>query len=135
MTKKSILITGCSSGIGYDAAHGLAERGWRVFATCRAETDCERLRSEGLESFTLNYEDSDSISAALAEVLKRTGGTLDAVYNNGAFALPSLWRLRGPLLRSRPPFAGSGMPPGCPGGDRTRTALGRAHTAASARLA
>ncbi|WP_298680277.1 SDR family NAD(P)-dependent oxidoreductase [uncultured Lentibacter sp.] len=85
---KSILITGCSSGLGYDAAHGLAKRGWRVFATCRKEADCARLRDEGLESFVLDYADSASIDAALAEVLARTGGTLEALYNNGAFALP-----------------------------------------------
>lgn len=85
---RSILITGCSSGIGYDAAHGLAKRGWRVFATCRAEADCERLRREGLESFRLDYDDEESIAAAVAEVVTRTGGTLDALFNNGAFACP-----------------------------------------------
>jgi NAD(P)-dependent dehydrogenase (short-subunit alcohol dehydrogenase family) len=87
-SKKSILITGCSSGIGYDAAHGLTARGWRVFATCRKETDCTRLRHEGLESFVLDYADEASVSAALAEVLNATGGTLDALFNNGAYALP-----------------------------------------------
>ena len=86
--KKSILITGCSSGIGYDAAHGLAARGWRVFATCRKETDCARLRQEGLESFVLDYADETSVSTALAQVLDATGGTLDALFNNGAYALP-----------------------------------------------
>ena len=86
MAQKSILITGCSSGIGYDAAHGLHRLGWRVFATCRAEADCERLRGEGLESFALDYNDPKSIETALAEVLERTGGTLDALYNNGAYA-------------------------------------------------
>ena len=85
---KTILITGCSSGLGYDAAHGLAARGWRVFATCRKAQDCERLRSEGLESFQLDYASSESINVAVAEVLSRTGGTLDALYNNGAFAMP-----------------------------------------------
>lgn len=88
MSGKTILITGCSSGIGYDAAHGLAKRGWRVFATCRSEDDCERLRSEGLESFRLDYDDEASIETAVAETLKRTGGTLDAVFNNGAYAIP-----------------------------------------------
>ena len=87
-SKKSILITGCSSGIGYDAAHGLTARGWRVFATCRKETDCIRLRHEGLERFVLDYADEASVSAALAEVLNATGGTLDALFNNGAYALP-----------------------------------------------
>jgi NAD(P)-dependent dehydrogenase (short-subunit alcohol dehydrogenase family) len=85
---RTILITGCSSGIGHDAAHGLAARGWRVFATCRKDADCERLRAEGLESFRLDYADEASIEAAVAETLRRTGGTLDAVYNNGAFACP-----------------------------------------------
>jgi len=88
MTQKTILITGCSSGIGYDAAHTLNKRGWRVFATCRQEKDCERLRGEGLESFTLDYGDEASIKTAVAETLKRTGGTLDALYNNGAYAIP-----------------------------------------------
>lgn len=90
MAQKTILITGCSSGIGYDAAHGLAARGWRVFATCRKSEDCARLQSEGLESFPLDYADEDSIAAAVAEVLERTGGTLDALFNNGAYAIPAL---------------------------------------------
>jgi NAD(P)-dependent dehydrogenase (short-subunit alcohol dehydrogenase family) len=88
VTGKSILITGCSSGIGHDAAHGLKRAGWRVFATCRKEADCERLRGEGLESFRLDYDDEVSIGAAVEEALARTGGTLDAVFNNGAFACP-----------------------------------------------
>jgi NAD(P)-dependent dehydrogenase (short-subunit alcohol dehydrogenase family) len=87
-TPRSILITGCSSGIGHDAAHGLKRAGWRVFATCRKEADCERLRGEGLESFRLDYDDEASIGAAVDEALARTGGTLDAVFNNGAFACP-----------------------------------------------
>ena len=85
---RSILITGCSSGIGYDAAHGLRAKGWRVFATCRQEADCERLRGEGFESFVLDYADDAGIEAAVAEVVERTGGTLDALFNNGAFACP-----------------------------------------------
>ena len=86
--EKSILITGCSSGIGHDAAHGLTRAGWRVFATCRKEEDCARLRDEGLESFRLDYADQASIGAALDEALARTGGTLGAIFNNGAFACP-----------------------------------------------
>ncbi|MBA4324315.1 MAG: short-chain dehydrogenase, partial [Rhodobacter sp.] len=88
MTQRTILITGCSSGIGLDAARGLKARGWRVFATCRQEADCDRLRAEGLESFRLDYSDEASIEAAVAETLSRTGGRLDALYNNGAFACP-----------------------------------------------
>ena len=88
--QKSILITGCSSGIGYEAAHTLSKRGWRVFATCRLEIDCARLRLEGLESFPLDYSNEESIKFAVHETLVRTNGTLDAVYNNGAYAIPGL---------------------------------------------
>lgn len=88
MAERSILITGSSSGIGLDAARGLKARGWRVFATCRKATDCERLRAEGLESFPLDLADPKSIGDAVTEALVRTGGTLDALFNNGAFACP-----------------------------------------------
>ena len=54
-TKRTILITGCSSGCGLDAAHTLRERGWRVFASCRKPEDCEKLISEGFESPQLDY--------------------------------------------------------------------------------
>lgn len=88
MPQRSVLITGCSSGIGLDAARTLKARGWRVFATCRQQADCDRLTADGLESFRLDLADEDSIAAAVAEVVARTGGRLDALYNNGAFACP-----------------------------------------------
>ncbi|NVK15226.1 MAG: SDR family NAD(P)-dependent oxidoreductase [Rhodobacteraceae bacterium] len=86
--KKTILITGCSSGIGLDAARGMRERGWRVFASCRQQRDCDRMRAEGFESPRIDYTDPESITAGLAEVLEATGGTLDALFNNGAHGLP-----------------------------------------------
>lgn len=88
MADRTLLITGCSSGIGLDAARGIKARGWRVFATCRKEADCARLRDEGFDSFPLDYTDESSIAAAVDETLSRTGGRLDAVFNNGAFACP-----------------------------------------------
>ncbi len=88
MTQKTILITGCSSGIGYDAAHGLKARGWRVFAACRKQADCDRLIAEGLESPLLDYQDPATLESGVAEVLDATGGTLDALFNNGAFGCP-----------------------------------------------
>ena len=88
MTQKSILITGSSSGIGYDAAHGLRALGWRVFASCRKAEDCARLQSEGFESPLIDYADTDTLMNGLAEVLEATGGTLDALFNNGAYACP-----------------------------------------------
>lgn len=88
MSQKSILITGCSSGIGYDAAHGLRAAGWRVFASCRKPEDCARLMSEGFESPLIDYRNPETIKSGLDAVLAATGGTLDALYNNGAFAIP-----------------------------------------------
>ncbi len=85
---KTVLITGCSSGIGLDAARTLHRRGWRVLATCRREEDCATLQAEGLESFRLDYTDPASIGAAMAEALSRCDGALDALFNNGAHALP-----------------------------------------------
>lgn len=85
---QSILITGCSSGIGYNAAHTLHERGWKVIAACRQRTDCDRLQGEGLTTVMLDYEDDISIKTALSQTLKHTGGRLDAVFNNGAYAIP-----------------------------------------------
>jgi NAD(P)-dependent dehydrogenase (short-subunit alcohol dehydrogenase family) len=84
----TILITGCSSGIGYDAAHGLRAAGWRVFASCRKPEDCARMMQEGFESPRIDYEDPESIVTGLAEVLEATGGTLDALFHNGAYAIP-----------------------------------------------
>jgi NAD(P)-dependent dehydrogenase (short-subunit alcohol dehydrogenase family) len=90
MSQKTILITGCSSGIGYDAAHGIRAQGWRVFASCRRPEDCARLIAEGFESPLIDYQDEATIASGLSEVLSATGGTLDALYNNGAFGCPGL---------------------------------------------
>ena len=88
MSGRSILITGCSSGIGHDAAHGLRARGWRVFAACRRPGDCARLRGEGFDSPLIDLQDSATITSGLGEVLAATGGRLDALFNNGAYACP-----------------------------------------------
>lgn len=86
--KKSILITGCSSGIGYDAAHGMRDAGWSVFASCRKQADCDRMIGEGFESPLLDYNDTATLESGLAEVLAATGGTLNALFNNGGFGTP-----------------------------------------------
>ena len=79
MSQRSVLITGCSSGIGYDAAHSLFKAGWRVFATCRKAEDVDRLTNEGLEALQLDVTDETSMDSALSEILSRTGGSLDAL--------------------------------------------------------
>jgi len=85
---RSILITGCSSGIGYCVAKGLQVRGYRVFATARKAKDVARLKAEGLESLPLDLDDSASIEAALSELLARTDRRLYALFNNGAYGQP-----------------------------------------------
>lgn len=85
---RSVLITGCSSGIGYCCAHGLARRGWQVIASARRAADVERLRGEGLTAVQLDLDDPESIERAVNETLAHTGGTLDALFNNGAYGLP-----------------------------------------------
>ena len=85
---KTVLITGCSSGIGHCAARGLQQRGYRVFATARRAESVAMLDAEGLESLQLDLADSASIRQAVDEILRRTGGELYALFNNGAFGLP-----------------------------------------------
>lgn len=85
---RTVLITGCSSGIGHHVALGLKERGYRVFASARQASDVDRLKAEGLEALLLDLDNEQSIAQALEEVLTRTGGTLYALFNNGAYGLP-----------------------------------------------
>lgn len=87
MTGQSILITGCSSGIGLCAATLLKERGYRVFATARKADDVESLKAQGFESLQLDVNDSASMQAAVAQIVERTGGTLDALFNNSGYVL------------------------------------------------
>ena len=81
---RTIIVTGASSGIGAYCARALKADGWRVFATARKPADIAELEAEGFEAFYLDYREADSIAALVEAVLERTGGTLDALYNNGA---------------------------------------------------
>lgn len=87
-SQKTVLITGCSSGIGYYCAHAMKRRGWRVFATVRNDEDLQRLRSEGLSVLLLDYADQESITQCVEDVLAKTDGRLDALFNNGAYGQP-----------------------------------------------
>jgi len=85
---RTILITGCSSGIGQVAALGMQARGWRVFATARKPEDLAVLEASGLTVLYLDYREEESIASAVERVLSATGGRLDALFNNGAYAQP-----------------------------------------------
>lgn len=86
LNSKSLLITGCSTGIGYYCAHAAKKDGWNVLATARKPEDVERLKEEGLNAFRLDYTDKQSMVDAVNWALEQTGGTLDAVFQNGAYA-------------------------------------------------
>ncbi len=82
---QSILITGCSSGIGHATAIALHQRGYRVFAAARKEADLTSLKSLGIEGVILDVNDASSMQKAIDQVLQATGGTLDALFNNAGF--------------------------------------------------
>lgn len=88
MNKKSILITGCSTGIGLHAATTLAKRGYHVFATARKQQDVDALTAQGFTAYLLDLKDTVSITKTLSSVLAVTGGTLDHLFNNGAYGQP-----------------------------------------------
>lgn len=86
---RTIIITGASSGIGAYCARALKAEGWRVFATARKPEDIAALEADGIEAFYLDYGEPGSIEALVAlvaSVVDRTGGRIDALFNNGAYA-------------------------------------------------
>ena len=85
---KSVLVTGCSSGIGRATAELLRSKGWKVFPTARKPADLESLRQAGFNAIELDVTSSESISVAVQTVLGETGGKLGAVVNNAGFGMP-----------------------------------------------
>ena len=83
--QRTILVTGCSSGIGAYCARALKNDGWRVFATVRKEDDLAPLEADGIEALLLDYTKPETISATVATVRERTGDRIDALFNNGAY--------------------------------------------------
>jgi len=85
--RKTVLISGCSTGIGYATAVMLKNNGHQVFATARKEADVTRLSENGLTALQLDVDDSDSIEKCVERVLEKTGGRLDVLINNAAYGL------------------------------------------------
>ena len=85
---KTILVTGCSSGIGLCCAQELKRHGYRVFASARKTEDVEQLQAQGFETVQLDLADSRSITLAVEQVLEKTGGQLYALFNNAAYGQP-----------------------------------------------
>ena len=86
MKRKTVLITGCSSGIGYDCAKALAKE-YKVIATARKDADVARLKNEGFEAYRLDVTKSEEIDKVLDVVLKNHK-TLYAVFNNAGYGQP-----------------------------------------------
>ncbi len=89
METKSVLITGCSSGIGRKTAELLKSKGFDVFTTARRQEDVEKLKNDGFKACTLDVESSSSIKEALNCALSQTGNSLYALVNNAGFGLTS----------------------------------------------
>ncbi|MDQ7089950.1 MAG: SDR family NAD(P)-dependent oxidoreductase [Methylococcales bacterium] len=85
---KIVLITGCSSGIGYRTAHVLKNTGHRVIASARKKSDVLKLEAEGFETLQLDLNNSESIQHAVTLLIKLTDGKLDALFNNAAYGQP-----------------------------------------------
>jgi len=83
--RPSIIVTGCSSGIGAFCARALKADGWRVFATVRRTDDLQALEVEGIEAFLMDYTEPETMADLVEQVFARTGGRLDALFNNGAY--------------------------------------------------
>ena len=99
---ETVLITGCSTGIGYCVAMGLHARGYQVFATARKPHDVERLKEHGLNALQLDLDDSHSIKSCVAQILAKTGGRIDVLFNNGAYGQPgAVEDLRRDVLRAQ----------------------------------
>jgi len=85
---RSVLITGCSSGIGLATAELLRSRGWRVFPTARKAKDLVMLRNARFQGVKLDVTSSESIDRAIRTVLEDNEGVLGAVVNNAGFGMP-----------------------------------------------
>jgi NADP-dependent 3-hydroxy acid dehydrogenase YdfG len=81
----SVLITGCSSGIGEETARYLAERGWNVYATARRPQSIAGLEEAGCHTLALDVTDEESMRSAVATVESEVG-SIDALVNNAGYS-------------------------------------------------
>ena len=89
MSKKPILITGVSSGIGYYCLKELSyNKDYLVYGTCRKDEDIKRLQNEGLNILKLDLTKSESVKKCTDEFLKKSDGKIFALFNNAGFGQP-----------------------------------------------
>jgi len=82
--QKTVLITGCSSGIGRAAARAFLDEGWTVYATARNPADIETLGEAGCELATLDVTDQSDIDRVVDRILDEEGA-IDALINNAGY--------------------------------------------------
>jgi NAD(P)-dependent dehydrogenase (short-subunit alcohol dehydrogenase family) len=82
---KAVLITGCSSGIGWATAKRLSEVGWRVYATARNVEKIAPLEESGCRLLALDVTDEGSMISAVDEV-EREEGAVGALVNNAGYS-------------------------------------------------
>ncbi len=85
---RSVLVTGCSSGIGRATAELLRSKGWKVFPTARKVADLDELKQAGFDAIKLDVASSESINVAVDWVLTKNEGKLGTVVNNAGFGMP-----------------------------------------------
>lgn len=85
--QKTVLVTGCSSGIGLESALELQRLGFRVLAACRKPEDVARMASLGLTGIALDVDSSASVERAAQEIIALTDGRLYGIFNNAGFGL------------------------------------------------
>ena len=81
---KIILITGASSGMGYETARILAEQGHRVYGAARRVQKIEELASYGVQALPLDITDEASIIACVKTIIDREG-RIDVLINNAGY--------------------------------------------------
>src|SRR6476619_2330308 len=83
---RSVLITGCSSGIGRAAAETMTRTGWTVYATARKPETLADLEALGCRTLALDVTDEASMEAAVREVEQAEGGAIGALVNNAGYS-------------------------------------------------
>lgn len=86
--QRTVLVTGCSSGIGEATAHYLREHGWTVYPTARKAEDLEKLRAEGFDAIELDLGDSSSVQHCISALLEKVHDGLGGIVNNAGMAMP-----------------------------------------------
>ncbi|EOV9548309.1 SDR family oxidoreductase [Cronobacter sakazakii] len=85
--QKSLLITGCSSGIGLACAHELRRQGFQILAACRKPDDVARMNTLGFIGIELDLDSPQSVEAAAQEVIRLTNNRLYGIFNNGGYGV------------------------------------------------